>query len=210
MNKMRKNNQVTIIGEVVSTFTFNHKTHGERFFATMFSVERESGVKDVIPVMMSEHLLDVTKDYCGEYFEIQGEFRSFNRQDGTRKMELFVFAQEVKPADCMVQPAINNEISLFGTICKEPAYRITPLGREITEVILAVNRPYKRSDYIPCIAWGRTAKMLAKMNVGEKVKLTGRVQSREYKKTLPDGTSELRTAYEVSISLAEKELDYES
>lgn len=205
MNEMRKNNQVTVIGEVVSTFTFNHKSYGEAFYTVMLSMERESGVKDVIPVMISEHLLDVTQDYSGEYFEIQGEFRSFNRQEGTRKMELFIFALEVNSAEHDVQPMLNNEIMLFGTICKEPVYRITPLGREITDIMLAVNRPYKRSDYIPCIAWSRTAKMLAKMNVGEKVKLTGRVQSREYKKTLPDGTEEYRTAYEVSASLVEKE-----
>lgn len=205
MNELRKNNQVTVIGEVVSTFTYSHKVYDERFYMTMISMERESGTKDVIPVMMSERLMDITRDYRGEYLEIQGEYRSFNRKGETRKLELFIFALAVKEAEAVIQPMFNNEITLFGTICKEPVYRNTPLGREIVDLLLAVNRPYKNSDYIPCIAWGRTAKMFAQMKVGDKVSIKGRIQSRQYKKTLADESTEIRTAYEVSISMAKKE-----
>lgn len=203
MNEMRKNNQVTVIGEVVSTFNYSHKVHGEAFYTVMLSMERESGVKDVIPVMMSERLMDVTQDYRGNYLKVQGEYRSFDRYD-TRKLDLNVFALEAEDAEPSCT-ARNNEIILCGTICKEPIYRKTPLDREIAEILLAVNRPYGKSDYIPCIIWGRNARYAGNLKVGTKVRATGRIQSREYKKTLPDGTEEIRTAYEASISLVEEE-----
>lgn len=183
MNETRKNNQVTVIGEVVSTFTYSHEIYGEGFYTLMLSIERNSGAKDVIPVMLSEHLLDPAQDYRSEYLMVKGEYRSHNQPQGKPKTRFFVFAQEVELQEGnIIQPFANNEVILSGSICKEPVYRMTPLGRKITDFLLAVNRPYNHSDYIPCIAWGRTAKMVGKSNVGDKITLKGRVQSREYKK----------------------------
>ncbi|MBR3762217.1 MAG: single-stranded DNA-binding protein [Lachnospiraceae bacterium] len=205
MNELRENNQVTVVGEVVSTIDYDHEAYGERFYTLMLSIERTSGTKDVIPVVISEHLLDFSRDYQGEYLEIKGEFRSFNQHDKTLKVRLYIFALEAELQEGDIIFPKNNSIVLRGTLFKEPVYRKTPFGRDIADVFIAVNRPFGRSDYIPCITWGRNAKMAEKLHTGDRVILTGRIQSREYKKTLPDGTIEMRTAYEVSAEMLRRE-----
>lgn len=199
MNKSANNNQVTIAGEVVGKFIFNHEVYGEGFYTTDIRVRRESGIDDVIPVMVSERLMDVTQDYTGQYMAILGQFRSFDCNKGKkRKLQLHVFAIESEIVEEMF--VMTNAIYLDGYICKEPTYRITPLGKEIADIILAVNRPYSKSDYIPCIVWGRNARYMEKLQAGQNLKIEGRIQSREYRKVLEDGTAEVRVAYEVSIN----------
>ena len=206
MNKSANNNQVTIAGEVVNKFIFNHKVCGEGFYTTDIRVRRESGIDDVIPVMISERLIDVTQDYTGQFMAILGQFRSYNYNKGEkRKLQLHVFAIEAEIVEEMFE--MTNAIYLDGYICKEPRYRVTPFGREVTDLCLAVNRPYRKSDYIPCICWGRNARYAGTLQVGEHLKVEGRIQSREYKKTLEDGTVEVRTAYEVSVNRFEEVTD---
>lgn len=199
MSKLATNNQVTIAGEVVGKFIFNHEVWGEGFYTTDIRVRRESGIDDVIPVMVSERLMDVTQDYTGQYMAILGQFRSFNHNEGEkRKLKLTVFAIEVEIVEEMF--VMTNAIYLEGYLCKAPNYRVTPLGREIADVLLAVNRPYGKTDYIPCIVWGRNARYMEKLQVGQNLKIEGRIQNREYRKVLEDGTAEVRVAYEVSIN----------
>lgn len=202
------NNQVTIMGEVVSAFTYNHEIYGEGFYMMEVCVERLSSSHDIIPVMVSERLMDVTQDYRGKYVEIQGQFRSYNRHEERKnKLILSVFAREVHFVDLEEEslPESNktNSIYLDGYICKEPVYRKTPLGREIADLLLAVNRPYGKSDYIPCISWGRNARFAGNFRVGERVLVWGRIQSREYIKHIDEETTEKRVAYEVSVSKLE-------
>ncbi len=203
-----ENNQVTIIGEVVSTFTYNHEIYGEGFYMMDLRVERLSNSHDVVPVMISERLIDVNKDYRGKFMAVEGQFRSYNRHDERKnKLVLSVFAREAKfiELDAENPPESNktNSIYLDGYICKEPIYRKTPLGREIADLLLAVNRPYGKSDYIPCICWGRNARFAGNFKVGERVLVWGRIQSREYMKRLDEETVEKRVAYEVSVSKLE-------
>ena len=206
--KELENNQVTIIGEVVSAFTYNHEIYGEGFYMMDLRVERLSNSHDVIPVMISERLIDVTKDYRGKYMEVQGQFRSYNRHDERRnKLVLSVFAREANfielDEENMPESNKTNSIYLDGYICKEPIYRKTPLGREIADLLLAVNRPYGKSDYIPCICWGRNARYAGNFKVGERVLVWGRIQSREYMKRIDEENVEKRVAYEVSVSKLE-------
>ena len=206
MNQSRKDNQVTVIGEIVSTFTYDHQYYGEKFYTLTLSVERQSGTKDLLPVIISEHLLETAQDLRGEYVEIKGEYRSFNQVDKTPKMKLYIFAQEAElMAGDVIYTSSDNEIILHGTVCKEPVYRKTPLGRDITDLLLAVKRPFKHSDYIPCIVWGRIAKMAGRLQVGDHITLIGRIQSRTYKKIFDDGSVEERTCYEVSAYMCRKE-----
>ncbi len=206
--KELENNQVTIIGEVVSGFTYNHEIYGEGFYMVDLSVERLSNSHDIIPVMISERLIDVNQDYMGCYLEVQGQFRSYNRHDERKnRLLLSVFAREARfidlNGDIMPGSSQTNHIYLDGYICKEPVYRKTPLGREITDLLLAVNRPYGKSDYIPCISWGRNARFAGNFKVGDRVNIWGRIQSREYVKRLDEDTMEKRIAYEVSIGKLE-------
>lgn len=196
MNKLLENNQVTLVGEIKTEFVFSHEVYGEKFFRFELSMERFSGAKDVLPVVVSERLIDVTQDYTGEMMEIQGQFRSFNKHEGEHsRLLLFVFAREVKIMEEDSLPV--NQILLDGFTCKRPVYRTTPNGREIADVLLAVNRSYGISDYIPCICWGRDAKYMGGCGTGTHIILQGRIQSREYTKKV--GTEvEKRTAYEVS------------
>ena len=206
--KELENNQVTIIGEVASAFTYNHEIYGEGFYMMDLRVERLSNSHDVIPVMISERLIDVTKDYRGKYMEVQGQFRSYNRHDERKnKLVLSVFAREANfielDEENMPESNKTNSIYLDGYICKEPIYRKTPLGREIADLLLAVNRPYGKSDYIPCICWGRNARFAGNFKVGERVLVWGRIQSREYMKRIDEENVEKRVAYEVSVSKLE-------
>ena len=210
--KELENNQVTIIGEVVSLFTYNHEIYGEGFYMMELKVERLSSSYDIIPVMISERLIDITKDYRGKFIEVQGQFRSYNRHDERKnKLVLSVFAREAHFVELdeenMPESNKTNSIYLDGYICKEPIYRKTPLGREIADLLLAVNRPYGKSDYIPCISWGRNARYAGNFKVGDRVQVWGRIQSREYMKRLDEESIEKRIAYEVSVSKLETVAD---
>ena len=203
-DKVIENNQVTIMGEVVGDFTFSHEIFGEGFYMVDVEVARLSESFDVIPVMVSERLLDVSADYKGCNLCVTGQFRSYNRHEEKKnKLVLSVFAREIEFIDTIEESAKTNQIYLDGYICKEPVYRKTPLGREIADLLLAVNRPYGKSDYIPCISWGRNARFASSFEVGTRVRVWGRVQSREYTKKLSETECEKRIAYEVSISKLE-------
>ena len=203
-DKVIENNQVRVMGEIVSDFTFSHEIFGEGFYMVDVSVERLSESVDVIPVMVSERLIDVTEDLKGYYVAINGQFRSYNRHEERKnKLVLSVFAREIEFVDEIEESSKTNQIFLDGYICKEPIYRKTPLGREIADLLLAVNRPYGKSDYIPCICWGRNARYASGFMVGERCGVWGRIQSREYVKKLDEENIEKRTAYEVSVSKLE-------
>lgn len=204
MEKVIENNKVSIMGEIVSGFTFSHEIFGEGFYMVDVRCKRLSENYDTIPVMVSERLLDVTADYVGQLICVSGQFRSYNRHEERRnRLVLSVFAREVGFLEEVEESSKTNQIFLDGYICKEPIYRKTPLGREIGDLLMAVNRPYGKTDYIPCICWGRNAHYASNFKVGERVWLWGRVQSREYAKKLDDETFETRTAYEVSVSKME-------
>jgi len=203
-DKVIENNQVVVIGEIAGDFVYSHEIFGEGFYMVDLLVPRLSDSSDLIPLMVSERLLDVTQDYRGQTVMVSGQFRSYNRhEEHKNRLILSVFVREVEfPAE----PAENektNYIFLDGYICKEPVYRKTPLGREIADILLAVNRPYGKSDYIPCISWGRNARYSSNFQVGERCRIWGRIQSREYMKKLSEEEAEKRVAYEVSVSKLE-------
>jgi single-stranded DNA-binding protein len=203
-DKVFDNNQVSIAGEVISDFTFSHDVFGEGFYVLEVVVSRLSNSYDMIPVMVSERLIDVKQDYKGKFVEVLGQFRSYNRHEESKnKLVLSVFAREIKMVDELSENAKPNHIFLDGFVCKPPIYRKTPLGREIADVLLAVNRPYGKSDYIPCICWGRNARFAESFTVGGHVQIWGRIQSREYQKKVNDTEFEKRVAYEVSVSKLE-------
>ena len=203
-DKIIENNQVTIMGEVASRFTFSHEVFGEGFYMVDVLVKRLSNSEDRIPLMISERLIDVTKDYTGEFIMASGQFRSYNRHEEHKNhLVLSVFVREVAFVDEELDGAKTNNILLDGYICKPPVYRKTPLGREIADLLLAVNRPYGKSDYIPCICWGRNARFASTFEVGTHVQIWGRIQSRDYVKKLSETQVEQRTAYEVSVSKIE-------
>lgn len=203
-DKVFDNNQVNIAGEVVSDFVFSHDVFGEGFYILEVSVERLSNSYDVIPLMISERLMDVKKDYKGQYIEVSGQFRSYNKHEGNKnRLVLSVFVREVDIPDEDYISSKPNAIVLDGYICKPPVYRKTPLGREIADILLAVNRPYGKSDYIPCICWGRNARFAETFQVGGHIQIWGRIQSREYQKKLSETEFEKRIAYEVSVSKLE-------
>lgn len=202
--KFIENNQVQILGEIVSDFSFSHEVYGEGFYMMDLSVKRLSDSYDVIPVMISERLIDVTQDYKGELIQIFGQFRSYNRHEEKKnRLMLSIFAREINFLEEAEERVKSNQIFLDGYICKNPVYRRTPLGREIADMLLAVNRPYGKSDYIPCICWGRNARFASGFEVGSHVQIWGRIQSREYVKRLEDETTQRRIAYEVSVSKLE-------
>ena len=202
--KMIENNKVSVIGEVVSEFTFSHEVFGEGFYIADLAVSRLSDQVDVIPLMISERLLDVSKDYRGMTMEAIGQFRSYNRHEGAKnRLVLSVFVREIHFLEEFTDYTKTNQIFLEGYICKEPIYRKTPLGREIADMLLAVNRPYGKSDYIPCIAWGRNARYASAFQVGGHVLIWGRIQSREYVKKISEEETQKRTAYEISVSKLE-------
>lgn len=190
-------NMASLNGVINSPLIFSHEIFGEKFYTTTLSVTRQSNTTDIIPLMISEHLLK-NKNYIGSIVEVCGSFRSYNQHiEEKRHLILFLFVQEIYFIN--KSPDINkNTISLTGTICKAPIYRQTPLGRQITDLLLAVNRPCGKSDYIPCITWGRYARYASELNVGTKINVQGRIQSREYFKKI-EYTYLKKTAYEVSV-----------
>ena len=203
MNELRENNKVQVTGKIISGFTYSHEVFGEKFYTVDLAAPRLSGTEDIIPLMVSERLMDVRQDYSGCTVEVTGKFQSYNRQEeAKRRLILFLFVKEIRDTE-LVGGDQSNQIFLEGYICKEPVYRKTPLNREIADLLLAVNRSYGRSDYIPCIAWGRNARYAAGFQVGTRIRIWGRIQSREYTKKLSETESEVRTAYEVSVSRLE-------
>lgn len=203
-DKVIENNQVVIMGEVVSDFVFSHEIFGEGFYMVEVNVPRLSDSSDIIPLMVSERLIDVEGDYKGLNIMVQGQFRSYNRHEERKnRLVLSVFAREIEFVDETPESSKTNQIYLDGYICKDPIYRKTPLGREIADLLLAVNRPYGKSDYIPCICWGRNARFASNFSVGTRCEIWGRIQSREYMKRLSDEDAEKRIAYEVSVSKLE-------
>ncbi len=207
-DKVMENNKVGIIGEVISDFEFSHEVFGEGFYMVNVSVNRLSNQPDIIPLMVSERLVDVTKSCVGMMVEASGQFRSYNRHEGTKnRLVLSIFVREWEYVEDDREIGKTNQIFLEGFICKPPIYRKTPLGREIADLLVAVNRPYGKSDYIPCIAWGRNARYAATFQVGAKLRIWGRVQSREYMKKIGENEGEKRIAYEVSVSKLEYEAE---
>ena len=197
-----ENNQVNITGEIYGEFVFSHEVYGERFYVVDVLDRRMSGVYDAIPVTVSERLVDVSQNYDGQYICVSGQFRSYNQHDGMKiRLLLSVFARDIEFAEKLMDDV--NQIFLDGYICKEPNYRKTPFGREITDILIAVNRTYGKTDYIPCVSWGRNARYASGFEVGTHVQICGRIQSRQYVKKLDGGSAEERTAYEVSISKLE-------
>ena len=195
------------MGKVATEFSFSHEVFGEGFYMVEVEVKILSNSEDRIPLMISERLIDVTQDYTGEYIMVHGQFRSYNRHEEQKnRLVLSVFVREISFMEEEPDGTKTNSIWLDGYICKEPIYRKTPLGREIADLLLAVNRPYGKSDYIPCICWGRNARYASGFEVGEHVQLLGRIQSREYVKRISDTETEKRVAYEVSVSKLEKTL----
>lgn len=194
---MNENNKVLIDGEIGADFEFSHEVYGEKFYSSYLKVERKSGVIDEVPIIISERLFDCKHNLTGLLVSVKGVFRSYNKYEGDkRKLVLYVFVKEIEEIDAI---ADFNNVELEGFVCKQPSYRLTPQKREIADMILAVNRPFGRSDYIPCILWGRNAKYVSMLQAGAKLKVFGRIQSREYTKIYEDGTMESKIAYELSV-----------
>ena len=193
------------MGKVATEFSFSHEVFGEGFYMVEVEVKRLSNSEDRIPLMISERLIDVTQDYTGEYIMVHGQFRSYNRhEENHNRLVLSMFVRDIRVDDEPGECEKPNHIFLDGYICKVPVYRKTPLGREIADVLLAVNRPYGKSDYIPCICWGRNARFADGFQVGDHIQLWGRIQSREYQKRIGDEEFETRIAYEISVSKLER------
>ena len=196
-----QNNRAYVAGEVISAPVFSHEVLGERFYDVVLSVRRLSDRADEIPVTVSDRLMQDAPLEVGTRLGVSGQLRSYNKQaDGRSKLVLRVFARELDDGESDTP----NRIELEGYVCKPPVYRTTPFRREICDMLLAVNRAYNKSDYIPAIAWGRNAKYAGEFAVGDKVAVSGRIQSRTYQKVLPDGSTEERVAYEVSVSQLER------
>lgn len=209
-----ENNHLVLVGKITSDKRFSHEIYGESFYIFDLEVPRLSGNADIIPITVSERLVMNEELGIGKKILVEGQFRSYNSYENERnRLVLTVFAKEIKfsqepeltqdQQEEELKEKVSNEVILMGYICKKPIYRQTPFGREIADILLAVNRAYNKSDYIPCIAWGRNARFSQNIEVGTKVKITGRVQSRSYEKKYEDGTVENKIAYEVSIGSLE-------
>ena len=208
-----ENNYLTLVGKVTGEKKFSHEIYGERFYIFNLSIPRLSGISDIIPITISERLIGEETLQEGKHLLVKGQFRSYNSYESEKnRLILTVFAKDVREVEeseeqseneMVKKDTITNEVVLVGYICKKPIYRQTPFGREIADILLAVNRAYNKSDYIPCIAWGRNARFASSFEVGTRVRIWGRVQSREYTKKLSETQCEKRVAYEVSISKLE-------
>ena len=214
VKNLLENNHLVLVGKVTSDKTYSHEIYGEKFYIFDLEVPRLSSAVDIIPITVSERLLTDLNLEIGTKLSIEGQFRSYNSYQNERnKLILTVFAKDIveikdepkveEGEEEEKKDVVTNEVTLSGYVCKKPIYRQTPFDREISDLLLAVNRAYNKSDYIPCIAWGRNARFCQNMEVGTEVKIIGRVQSRKYEKKFEDGTSETRVAYEVSISSME-------
>lgn len=204
MNREKiENNKVTLSGEIVSNFEFSHECYGEEFYTAMLASERLSGQKDVIPIMVSDRVVDAEDEWTGRFVRVSGQFRSYNKHEERKNhLKLSVFVKEFEDITDEMDFGIEGENLIFldGYVCKQPIYRKTPFGKEIADILLAVNRNYGKSDYIPCIAWGRNARFASSLEVSTRLRIEGRIQSREYQKRISDDEHETRTAYEVSAN----------
>ncbi len=199
-----ENNYLVLIGKIISDKTFSHEIYGESFYVFNLEVPRLSGNEDIIPITISERLIANFDLTIGRKVVIEGQFRSYNSYENEKnRLVLTVFAKDIIDYKEEQEENVSNEVVLNGYVCKKPIYRKTPFGREIADILVAVNRAYNKSDYIPCIAWGRNARFCENMEVGTEVKVIGRVQSRTYEKKFEDGRIEERVAYEVSIGSLE-------
>ena len=197
-------NFIDVSGRIVSDFIFSHEIYGEGFYRFDVDVGRLSGAGDILPVTVSERIVDRDTMHVDKFIRVSGQIRSYNNYveaDKRNKLVLTLFARDIEVVDD-AQSSIND-VFLDGYLCKPAVYRTTPFGREISDLLLAANRSYNKSDYIPCIAWGRNARYVSKLNIGDRVRITGRMQSRVYQKRLESGEVEERTAFEVSISKVE-------
>lgn len=202
MESSFENNVIKMGGIVASELELSHEIYGEKFYRFYIEIDRLSGQKDRLPVIISERLIDVDDFNIGKVIFIEGQYRSYNKMDENNRSRLIlsVFVKDISMLEIDESVKTINELTIIGTVCKKPIYRKTPLGRDIADILLAVNRSYNKSDYIPCIIWGRNAKYCEHLETGTAVKIVGRVQSREYEKKYEDGTIEKRVAYEVSVS----------
>ena len=208
-----ENNYLTLVGKVTGEKKFSHEIYGESFYVFNLEIPRLSGNSDIIPITVSERLIKEDTLMEGKKLLVKGQFRSYNSYENEKnRLILTVFAKDIieveenneeEENEMVKKDTITNEVVLVGYICKKPIYRQTPFGREISDLLLAVNRAYNKSDYIPCIAWGRNARFCQNLEVGTEVKVVGRVQSRNYEKKHEDGTVEIRVAYEVSVGSLE-------
>ena len=199
-----QNNYIMLVGKITSEKKFSHEIYGESFFNFDLEIPRLSGISDIIPITISERLIANFDLSLGKQVVIEGQFRSYNTyEDSKSRLILTVFVKEIREKGEDEEIKVPNEVQLVGHICRKPIYRKTPFGREISDILVAVNRAYNKSDYIPCITWGRNARFCENMQIGTELRLVGRVQSRPYEKKHEDGTVEQRTAYEVSISSLE-------
>ena len=204
MDKIFENNTVEVAGEVVTEPKYSHEAFVERFYIFNISVKRLSGMLDTIPVTISERTINISEIRVGKRFKIYGQFRSFNKHmENEHRLILSVFARAIMELADNQLDVNENYIFLDGYLCKEPIYRKTPLEREIADLLVVVNRSYGKSDYIPCIAWGRNARYASGLDVGTNIKICGRIQSREYTKRISETESDQRMAYEVSVSSIE-------
>lgn len=204
MNIICENNVVNIVGKVLSESVFSHEVYGEGFFSFNIEVVRLSEVVDILPITISERLIEPETILVGNYVSVNGQLRSYNSYDNKKtRLILTVFARDIHSATLEEAQDNPNRIYLNGYLCRAPVYRTTPFGREIADILLAVNRPYGKSDYIPSITWGRNSRYAGKLKTGDNVKVWGRIQSRNYQKKLEDGTIIDKTAYEVSVSKLE-------
>lgn len=201
--KMIEANKAEVVGFVTEPFDLDHKVRGEGFYRTVVRTMRDSGKYDDVPVVVSERLTDAKKSQVGNMVAVVGQFRSYNKlENGKRKLILFLFAQAFQPLS-EGEGGYWNRLSLIGAIRKPVIYRVTPLGREVADVMLAVNRAYGKSDCIPCLCWGRDAKWVQFLETGQLLRIKGRIQSREYQKKLGENEIQTRTAYEVSVQEVE-------
>lgn len=199
-----ESNTVTLVGKILGERKFSHEIYGEGFYLYTIEIPRLSDSSDHLPLTISERLLVDLQLKDGDYVNVEGQLRSYNKFiNGNNKLVLTIFVRDIVKTD-EEEVKNPNQIYLDGFICKQPIYRETPFGREITDLLVAVNRSYNKSDYIPCIAWGRNARFSSKLDVGNRIRIWGRIQSRQYQKKLGDGTAINRVAYEVSISKMEK------
>lgn len=202
MEKHTENNSARLVGTIIEELKFSHSVLGEKFFETKICVQRKSTNTDIIPVIISERIMNGEQNWYGKKVWLYGQFRSHNADDGNRRrLFLQFFVQEWHFADG--EKYDKNDIALYGYIVKSPIYRETPSGYRICDLLIAVNRNCAKSDYIPCIAWGRTSVYAATLDVGTRIRINGRIQSREYEKKLSETETEKRTAYEVSVLMME-------
>lgn len=205
---MIENNKIELCGVIASAPELNHKNYGENFYGFYLNCSRKSTEKDTLPIIVSDRLVEIKDLQVGKKILVKGQVRTFNKHisDDKCKLLIMVFARDI----CEIEeesksaPEFNNNVKLSGYICKPPVYRVTPKGREIADVLIAVNRTYGKADYIPCITWGRNARFAGNLDVGTHIDVEGRLQSREYTKKFDDGTEEIRTAYEISVSRIEE------